>query len=49
LVVVGRPERGRCFGFFGSKGDAVHGVAVGAEEECVLYVRSNGNYEVHRE
>ena len=32
--------------YFGSSGEALHRVAAGAGGECVLYVRTNGNYEV---
>lgn len=32
--------------YFGSKGEALHRVSAGAGGECVLYVRTNGNYEL---
>lgn len=35
--------------YFGSKGEALHHVSARAGEECVLYVRTNGRYELNSE
>ena len=32
--------------YFGSKGEAVHQVSSSEDEETVIYVRTNGKYEV---
>ena len=32
--------------YFGSKGEAVHTIAVSAREEVLIYIRTNGKYTV---